>query len=387
MQWKPIFCAVVLGLPSLVNAQVKKPTTDGKKLAFLENSVTGDNVTIANGTKVIQPDSILIADPNRKDQHHSVKTNPKDDEILGIKNVPLIGELDYYGKMNNLMISYCKSYFSNFSRRLDVGGPKNRTLDIMSGILEKNGLPPELRYLAVIESALNKDARSPVGAVGYWQFMAPTAMDMGLTVNKHRDDRRDLYKSTYAAAKYLNLLYDQFDDWLLVIAAYNSGPRPVIDAMKKTGKGDFWSLKRYLPKETQNHVMAFVATATIMERLQDYIKPGLPSNFDWATLNRTDGKSKVDPKKYVSPLLARFSEDEVKKMAIVRITEPLDIELISSALNIDRRLLGRWNYDYYDFLENYKKGNTFNLRIPKDKLDQFIEKKSFLERNSIVRVM
>lgn len=387
MQWKPIFCAIALCVPSLVNGQENKENTESKKIAFLENSSTGDNVTIANGTKVIKPDSVVISNPNKTEQQSSQSTKLNEELISGFKNVPLIGELDYYGKMNNLMINYCKSYFSNFSRRLDMVGPKNATLDVMSEILIKKGLPQELKYLAVIESALKKDARSPVGAVGYWQFMAPTARYMGLTVNKNRDDRKDLYKSTYAAAKYLNYLYDQFDDWLLVIAAYNSGPRPVINAMKKTGKEDFWSLKPYLPKETQNHVMAFVATATIMERLQDYIKPGLPSNFDWATLEHKGNGKKMAEKKYVSPLLARFSEEEVKKMAIVRINQPLDIELLSSALNIDRRLLGRWNYDYYDFIESYKAGSTFNLRIPKDKLDQFIEKKTFFERNSQIRVM
>ena len=385
MQWKPIFCAIVLSVPSFVNAQ-ENVNTDGKKIAFLENSANGDNITIGNGVKVMKPDSIVFSNPTKPEQQASVANKLSEEVISGFKNVPLIGELDYYGKMNNLMVTYCKSYFSNFSRRLNMVGPKNKTLDVMAEILEKKGLPQELKYLAVIESALNKDARSPVGAVGYWQFMAPTAKDMGLTVTKNRDDRKDLYKSTYAAAKYLNQLYDRFDDWLLVIAAYNSGPRPVLNAMKKTGKSDFWSLKPYLPKETQNHVMAFVATATIMERLQDYIKPGLPSNFDWATLERK-GNGKVEEKRSANPLLARFSEEEIKKMAIVRINHPLDIELLSSALNIDRRLLGRWNYDYYDFIESYQAGNTFNLRIPKDKLDQFIEKKTFLERNSQIRIM
>jgi len=384
MQWKPIFCAVMISLPVLLSAQEKKPTTDGKQLALLEAS-SDDNVMLTSGTKFIKPDSIIMPIA-KKAESQPIQKIKEDEVVSAFKTVPLIGELDYYGKMNNLMVSYCKSYFSNFSRRLNLVDGKNSTLDVMETLLEKNGLPQELKYLAVIESALNKDARSPVGAVGYWQFMTPTAKMMGLTVNGKRDDRKDLYKSTHAAAKYLSLLYDQFDDWLLVIAAYNSGPRPVINAMKRTGKSDFWSLKPYLPKETQNHVMAFVATATIMERLQDYIKPGLPSNFDWASLDRKSGKN-IAVKKHSNPLLARFSEDEVRTMAIIRISKPLDIELISSVLSIDRRLLGRWNYDYFDFLDNYKAGSTFNLRIPKDKLDQFIEKKSFIEKNSEIRIM
>ncbi len=115
-------------------------------------------------------------------------------------------------------------------------------------VLKSHSIPKELKYLAVIESALNKNARSPVGAVGYWQFMESTAKLMGLKVSGRRDERTDLPKSTHAAAKYLSYLYDQLDDWLLVVAAYNSGPRPVINAMKRTGKDDFGPLNLYLPQ-------------------------------------------------------------------------------------------------------------------------------------------
>lgn len=382
MQWKSIFCAVIILSPLGLQAQEKKPTTDGKQLALLEES--SENITLSSGSRIVKPDSLLISEPPKESK--KVIEKEIEEEKIGFKDIPLIGELDYYGKMNALLISYCTSYFNSFSKRVKFTNGKNEVLETMEGILKKNGLPTELKYLAVIESALNGNARSPVGAVGYWQFMAPTAKMMGLVVNGKRDDRKNLHRSTEGASKYLSYLYDQFDDWLLVIAAYNSGPRPVINAMKRTGKNDFWSLKPYLPKETQNHVMAFVATATIMERLQDYIQPGLPSNFDWASLNKKPGKS-IKEKKSSNPLLARFSEDELKKMAIVRIDKPMDIELISSLLSIDRRLLGRWNYDYFEFLENYASGSTFNLRIPKEKLDIFIEKKSYLERNSLNRLM
>jgi membrane-bound lytic murein transglycosylase D len=284
--------------------------------------------------------------------------------------------------MNNYMIDYVKGYMSHFGGRLNVVNDRGLSIfETMERVLKSHSIPKELKYLAVIESALNKNARSPVGAVGYWQFMASTARLMGLTVNGRRDERTDLVKSTHAAAKYLSYLYDQLDDWLLVIAAYNSGPRPVINAMKKTGEDDFWSIKKYLPKETQNHVLAFVATATIMERLNHFLLPGLPSNFDWASLNVT-GSSVAKAKKPANPLLSKFTEAEVKQMAIVRIKKPLDLEVVSAMLNIDRRQLGRWNYDYFDYLSDYKTGNLYNFRIPKDKLDIFLEKLGALERAS-----
>lgn len=418
MQWKTFFCSVLIVSPLSLLAQGPKVTTDGKLMAMGEVNkskshldslvpqampfaMSGSDKTI-NINNNAEP-SVKNKIPNKKEKEINVfaSTNnassaklplakPLDriwEENDKFKAVPLAGETDYYGKMNGYMVDYVKKYMNNFSGRLNiVSGRGITTFEVIDRVLKSHSIPKELKYLAVIESALNKNARSPVGALGYWQFMAPTAQLMGLTVNGRRDDRTDLSKSTHAAAKYLSYLYDQLDDWLLVVAAYNSGPRPVVNAIKKTGQSDFWAIKKYLPAETQNHVMAFIATATIMERLNHFLVPGLPSNFDWASLNITKaGLTAVKEKKPSNPLLSRFTEDEVKRMALVRIKVPLDLEVVSSVLSIDRRQLGKWNYDYFDFLETYKTGNTYNFRIPKDKLDAFIEKKDYLERASAAR--
>src|SRR5690606_10238465 len=108
--------------------------------------------------------------------------------------------------------------------------------------------------------------------------MASTARLMGLTVNKKRDDRQDLYKSTHAAAKYLTYLYDQLNDWLLVVAAYNSGPAPVLRAIERTGSNNFWDIKKHLPRETQGHVLAFIATASIFENMNKFIGTKMPAD-------------------------------------------------------------------------------------------------------------
>jgi membrane-bound lytic murein transglycosylase D len=380
-------------------------STDGKKIAMNTVVNEGKNrpagmdsiapkampFVMAGNEKVIkiankQPDT--KADKTAKDQVVASKSvsglidRSTDDDNDKFKRVPLAGETDYFGNMNNYMIDYVKRYMSNFSGSLNtVSGRGISVFETMEHVLKTHSIPKELKYLAVIESALNKNATSPVGAVGYWQFMAPTARLMGLTVSGRRDDRTDLVRSTNAAAKYLSYLYDQLGDWLLVVAAYNSGPRPVIAAMNRTGKDDFWSIKQYLPKETQNHVLAFVATATIMERLNNFLLPGLPSDFDWGSLN-VSAASIAKAKKPANPLLSKFTEEEVKRMAIVRIKKPLDLEVVSAMLNIDRRQLGRWNYDYFDYLADYKAGNLYNFRIPKDKLDIFLEKLSTLENAS-----
>lgn len=131
---------------------------------------------------------------------------------------------------------------------------------IMDAVFSKKGLPTELKYLAIVESKLKTKAVSRVGAVGAWQFMPATARFLKLKVNDKQDDRKNFYKSTEAAARYLSDLHNMFDDWLLVLAAYNSGPGTVMKAIKKTGTRDFWKLQYALPKETRDHVKKFIST-------------------------------------------------------------------------------------------------------------------------------
>lgn len=131
---------------------------------------------------------------------------------------------------------------------------------IMDAIFSKKGLPVELKYLAIIESKLKTKAISRVGAVGAWQFMPATARFLKLKVNSKQDDRKNFYKSTQAAAIYLSDLYNMFGDWLLVLAAYNSGPGTVMKAIQKTGTRDFWKLQYALPKETRDHVKKYIST-------------------------------------------------------------------------------------------------------------------------------
>ena len=126
-------------------------------------------------------------------------------------------------------------------------------------------LPYELKYLAVVESALNPQARSHMGAVGLWQFMPSTGKKYGLEINSLVDERMDPVRSTDAACRFLNSLYSIFNDWTLAIAAYNCGPGNVNKAIRYAGnKKDFWSIYPYLPKETRNYVPLFIAVAYVM---------------------------------------------------------------------------------------------------------------------------
>ena len=137
---------------------------------------------------------------------------------------------------------------------------------IIDSVLGRYGLPLELKYLAVIESELKPTALSRVGAKGPWQLMPGTAHVLGLKVNRRADERVNYYKSTRAAAKYLKDLHREFKDWLLVLAAYNGGPRPVYRAIRKSHSRNFWVLQKYLPAESRQHVKKFIATAYYFER-------------------------------------------------------------------------------------------------------------------------
>lgn len=157
----------------------------------------------------------------------------------------------YTGKLRNqvsFMLSACNFYMPIFEEALDA-----------------YGLPLELRYLPIIESALNPSAVSRAGASGLWQFMLATGKLYGLQSNSLVDERRDPIKATWAAARYLKDMYNIYKDWNLVIAAYNCGPGTINKAIRRSGgKTDYWEIYNYLPKETRGYVPAFIAANYVM---------------------------------------------------------------------------------------------------------------------------
>ena len=168
--------------------------------------------------------------------------------------------------LHPMAIAFVQDYLEDNTERLEkMKGSADAQFRLIDNIFTRYNLPTELKYLAVIESNLKSYATSNKGAVGPWQFMPETGRLMGLKVNASKDERRDLYKSTHAAAKYLRDLYKDLGDWLLVIAAYNGGSARVETAIKKSKSRDFWKLQYYLPAESRNHVKKFIATHYIME--------------------------------------------------------------------------------------------------------------------------
>lgn len=172
-------------------------------------------------------------------------------------------------------------------RKEQVGkmlGLSNYYFPVYEKVFKEFGLPEELKFLSVVESALNPHAVSRVGATGPWQFMFGTAKAYGLTMNKDVDERKDPVQASKAAAAYLKDAFAQFDDWLLAIASYNCGKGAVAKAIIKAGgKADFWAISPYLPAETRNYVPKFIATAYIMSNYQNYGISPLSPGFNTLT--------------------------------------------------------------------------------------------------------
>lgn len=160
---------------------------------------------------------------------------------------------------------------------------------IMRRILRYYKLPEELVYLAVQESGLNPTIVSRAGAVGMWQFMAATGASYGLTSDQYRDDRRDIEKSTDAAARHLRDLYQKFNDWYLAFAAYNAGPARIENAISKAGSKNFWDIRQYLPGETKNYVPSIIALSFIFKDPAAYgfkdVEYASPVSFDRISIN------------------------------------------------------------------------------------------------------
>jgi membrane-bound lytic murein transglycosylase D len=251
-------------------------------------------------------------------------------------------------RLNPKAVSFVQDYISTDGDRLTrMKGSARPYFDKISEIFAQHDLPVELKYLAVIESDLKSTATSVKGAAGPWQFMTGTARDLGLKVSRSVDERRDFTKSTKAAARYLSSLFDVYQDWLLVIAAYNSGPGNVNIAIRKSGSRNFWDLQYYLPAESRNHVKKFIATHYIMEG---------DGGLTTLTKKETDDLKQAiaqpsDPNAPVQSVSGRYNSVAITQSIGMDITE-----FNRMNPNFDRQLSSNGSYD---------------LRLPSDKMSQF----------------
>jgi len=179
-----------------------------------------------------------------------------------LQRMPTVMEMPF----NEVVRKYIDLYTGNLRERVAyMVSAANFYMPIFEEALEAYGLPIELKYLPIIESALDPNATSRAGAAGLWQFMVGTGKLYGLENNSLIDERRDPIKSTWAAVRYLKDLYNIYNDWTLVIAAYNTGPGNINKAISRAGgKKDYWEIYNYLRKETQGYVPSFIAANYVM---------------------------------------------------------------------------------------------------------------------------
>uniref|UniRef100_A0AB33IYA6 Lytic transglycosylase domain-containing protein n=1 Tax=Prevotella sp. GTC17254 TaxID=3236794 RepID=A0AB33IYA6_9BACT len=255
-----------------------------------------------------------------------------------LSKLPTIIEMPY----NDVVQKFIDRYSGHLRRSVAfMLGAQNFYMPIFEQALESYGLPLELKYLPVIESALNPLAVSRVGATGLWQFMLRTAKRYDLEVNSLVDERRDPVKSSYAAARYLKDLYNIYGDWNLVIAAYNCGPDKINKAIHRAKQNDYWQIYPYLPQETRGYVPAFIAANYIM-------------NY------------------YCDHNICPMTTDLPGKTDTVMVDRDIHFEQLSHVLGISIDQIRELNPQYRRNIINGSNGSTA-LRLPSAKITEFID--------------
>ncbi len=217
--------------------------------------------------------------PKNNKYHFSEDSIPECDDFTFEARLAKLDGLSPFDLTYN---SHVKGFINLYLRkRVLVGrmlGLAQLYYPMFEEVFDRYNIPLELKHLAVIESALNPNARSRAGAQGLWQFMYPTGKMYGLNVTSYIDERSDPYKATVSAAEYLKSLYDMFGDWQMVLAAYNAGPGTISKAIRRSGgKKTYWEIRPFLPKETQGYVPAFIAANYVMNYyLEHNIYPEVP---------------------------------------------------------------------------------------------------------------
>lgn len=266
------------------------------QIRVAEEPLAADSLILPEGMQAHELDS-LLNDWNVRshltldDSCDATGENPeftKDEYITRLSRLPNVIEMPY----NAVVCRYIDQYCGKMRRSVSIFlGAGNFYIPIFEEALESYQLPLELKYLPIIESALNPKATSRVGAAGLWQFMIATGKQYGLEVTSLVDERRDPIKSSYAAARYLKELYDMFGDWTLVIASYNCGPNNTLKAIKRAGGvKDYWKIYPYLPAETRGYVPAFIAANYVMNYYCEHnicpLNTNLPQSADTLNVSR-----------------------------------------------------------------------------------------------------
>ncbi|MBQ3754275.1 MAG: transglycosylase SLT domain-containing protein [Prevotella sp.] len=310
-------------------------------------------------------------------------TFDRDTYLERLKRMPTIMEMPYNDVVQKFLDRYSGRLRHSVSYML---GACNFYMPIFEEALEAYGLPLELKYLPVIESALNPKAVSRVGATGLWQFMLTTGKQYGLEVNSLVDERRDPVKASYAAAHYLSDLYKVFGDWSLVIASYNCGPGNINKAIHRAGGvKDYWQIYPYLPRETRGYVPAFIAANYIMTYYSAHnicpLRTRLPMKTDTVVVSRNVHLQQVAAVLGIDIDMLRTLNPEYRRDVVPGLTKPSAIKL---AINDVTRFI-----DNQDSIYNYNASELLSKRdevaVPDDQPTFTTYKKAKKGRKATVR--
>lgn len=323
---------------------------------IVKDSVNYQELFSTKDLKMI--DSLLVEEKFNSSLFDSIQYVISDKDILGNTTTVLTTELlkkrlhdlnvrtpfhlEYnpaLEKVINSYLKYRKKYYPALMARAKYYFP------MFERYLDQYDIPLEMKYLAIVESALRPDARSWVGATGLWQFMYGTGVQFDLKVNSYVDERQDPVKSTIAACQYLSQLYKIFGDWDLALAAYNSGPGNVSKAIKRSGGyKNYWNIRPFLPTETAGYVPAFYATMYIFEYAdKHHIYPEPPKIFHFET-------------------------------DTIRVKRTISFDQISEKTGIDSDLLSFLNPSYKLDIIPYVKEKNYAVRLPRRDMIEFLEK-------------
>ncbi|MEP7319351.1 MAG: lytic transglycosylase domain-containing protein [Panacibacter sp.] len=299
------------------------------------------------------------------------KAQVTSDTTKGFKN--LLGEklnetaIFQHFELNPKVIPFVQDYISKQGSYMEKmkswGAPY---FIIFDQILLANGLPAELKYLSVIESNLQSGVISSAGAVGPWQLMPNEAKHFGLIVTSRYDERTNYLKSTVAASKLLKQLYNEFGDWLLVIAAYNAGMGGVKRAIKKAGSKNFWDLQAYLPAETQKHVKKYIAAHYYFE-----------GSGGWTTLTASECTEK---KVAIANMQNKPNSSSLANTATMAITGKYNSVVMTNILLMDIAEFNNLNPLFDKLLSE---GNSYIVTLPNEKLEVFKNKRQQILYESV----
>lgn len=302
-----------------------------------------DNIVLPEGMQAQEIDSLLSEWQARSyllfdESCETTGENPEFDTETythRLSRLPNVIDMPY----NNVVQKYIDLYSGRLRGSVAVLlGLGNFYNPIFEEALESYQIPLELRYLPVIESALNPTAVSRAGAVGLWQFMIGTGKQYGLEVTSLIDERRDPIKASYAAARYLHDLYGIFGDWTLVIAGYNCGPNNIIKAIKRAGGAkDYWTIYPYLPAETRGYVPAFIAANYILNYYCDHnicpVNTRLPMGTDTIQVSRNVRMERITELCNISGEELRALNPQYRTTLIPGDVHPCTLRMPTAAIN------------------------------------------------------